>query len=110
MADEKILDNEILDDTELDGVAGGTYTETFKDMDYITKYTGIQFHGNDSQKREQLRDLLWNAGIKLKDHGGGTPNDYYPVNTQTGEKGPRIGREDALYRAAMEIRRQRGIY
>ena len=31
MADEKNLDNEILDDEELEGVAGGTFKETFDD-------------------------------------------------------------------------------
>ena len=97
---KEILKDELLDDTELDGVAGGTYTETFQDMDYITKHTGIAFSGDSSDKRD----------IKLKDHGGGTPNDYYVVNTQTGEKGPKLNREDALYRAAMEIRRQNGLY
>ena len=107
---KEIFKDEILDDTELDGVAGGTYTETFQDMDYITKHTGIAFSGDSSERRDQLRTLLWNAGIKLKDHGGGTPNDYYVVNTQTGEKGPKLTRDEALYRAAMEIRRQNGLY
>lgn len=109
MADEKKYADEILSDEELEGVAGGTYGETFADMDYVTRYTGIQFHGSDSSKREKLRDLLWNAGIKLKDHGGVESNEYYMVNTVTGEKGPKLDREEAMYRAVTEIRRQRGM-
>ena len=90
-------------------MAGGSYTETFKDMDYVTQYTGIKFSGSDSKKRAQLRDLLWEGGIQLKDHGGGTPNKYFVINTQTGEKLYETDRENALYYAVNNIRRNRGM-
>ncbi|MBR6887238.1 MAG: hypothetical protein IKN16_02205 [Selenomonadaceae bacterium] len=106
---KEILKEEILNDEQLDQVAGGTYGETFADMDYVTRYTGIQFHGSDSDKREKLRDLLWSGGIQIKDHGGATPNEYFIVDTRTGQKGPKIDREDALYRAVMKIRYDRGM-
>ena len=103
MADEKILKDEILSDEQLDNVAGGTYAETFQDMDYITRYTGIQFHGSDKAKREQLRDLMWKNGIKLKDHGGLDPNQYFVINPQTGQKLYETNRNDALIYVVRKI-------
>lgn len=37
MAEEKILDNEVLDDEELEGVAGGSNTENRNDRDLLKK-------------------------------------------------------------------------
>ena len=106
---KEILKDEILNDEQLDQVAGGTYGETFADMDYVTRYTGIQFYGSDSDKRAKLRDLMWEGGIQLKDHGGSTPNQYFVINQQTGQKLYETDRENALYYAVMNIRRKRGI-
>ena len=105
----EIRNDEILNDEQLDQVAGGTYAETFADMAYVTKHTGIQFHGSDSAKREKLRDLLWQGGIQIKDHGGATPNQYFVINQQTGQKLYETDRDNALYYAVMNIRRQQGI-
>lgn len=83
MADNKILKDELLDDEQLDQVAGGTYAETFDDMDFFTKYCGVPFTGSASKKRETLRDLFAANGIKIKDHGGifnDEANEYYLIN------------------------------
>lgn len=84
MANE-ILKDEILSDEQLDNVAGGSYAQTFNDMDRFSRETGFHFHGSDSDKREQLRDILRECGIKIKDHGGFTANEYYLLN-ERGEK------------------------
>ena len=109
MADEKFK-NEILRDEQLDNVAGGTYGETFADMDYLSRYCGVAFSGNDSKKREQLRDLLWKNGIKIKDHGGGDANEYFLLNPD-GSKGQPVSREYALQYAGGNInwKRSQGL-
>ena len=43
MADEKNLDNEIMNDEELEGVAGGAMKETFEDRDELTKLGFYKF-------------------------------------------------------------------
>ncbi len=77
---KEILKDEILTDEELDNVAGGTYAQTFEDMDRFNKSTGFQFTGSDSNKREQLRDILYRCGVKIKDHGGWNNNEYYRLD------------------------------
>lgn len=47
MAEEKILDNEILDDNELEGVAGGTLKETFNDSKQLA---GLGLYNFDKNK------------------------------------------------------------
>ena len=105
MANE-ILKDEILEDEQLDQVAGGTYGETFADMDYLADRLRVNFHGSDSDKREKLRDLMWKGGIQLKDHGGSTPNQYFVINQQTGEKLYETNREDALRYVVAKLRSQ----
>ena len=79
---KEILKDELLSDEELDNVAGGTYTQTFEDMERFSGSTGFRFTGNDSNKREQLRDILFRCGVKIKDHGGVNDNEYYRLNAQ----------------------------
>ena len=43
MADEKILDNEILDDEDLEGVAGGSVKEIVEDRNELTKLGFYKF-------------------------------------------------------------------
>ena len=107
MANE-ILKDEILKDEQLDNVAGGSDRETFADMDYVTRYTGIQFHGSSSNKRAQLRDLLWEGGIQIKDHTV-SENRYYVIDEKTGNRLYETDRQNALYYAVMNIRRKRGM-
>ena len=102
MANE-ILKDEILKDEQLDNVAGGSYTQTFDDMARFTNETGFQFHGTDSQKREQLRDILFRCGIKIKDHGGGNPNEYYLLNGK-GEKILSLNEQEAMNTAIHNYR------
>ena len=87
---KEILKDEILKNEQLDNVTGGTYAQTFADMNRFSHETGFQFHGNDSQKREQLRNILFRCGIKIKDHGGFEPNEYFLLNN----KGEKIGSLD----------------
>jgi len=108
MADKKILDNELLDDDQLDNVAGGTYTETFKDIDHFKNYCGIHFSGDKSEKREQLRDLLWANGVKLKDHGGNEANEYYLLNPN-GTVASRVDRDTALGFAGANIKQKQAL-
>ncbi|MBQ3452430.1 MAG: hypothetical protein IJG32_09205 [Selenomonadaceae bacterium] len=85
MANE-ILKDEILKDEQLDQVAGGTLAQTNDDIRRFARETGFRFHGNDSQQREQLRDILYRCGIKIKDHGGVNNNEYFLLD----RKGNRI--------------------
>ena len=82
---KEILKNEILNDAELDNVAGGTLGQTAADMDRFSKETGFQFSGDSSQRREQFRDILFRSGVKIKDHGGFSDNEYFLLNNK-GEK------------------------
>ena len=81
MANE-ILKDEILKDEELDQVAGGTLAQTAVDMNRFTRETGFRFDGNDSQQREQFRDILFRCGVKIKDHGGFEDNEYFLLDRQ----------------------------
>ena len=103
---KEILKDEQLTDEQLDNVAGGTYGETFADMDYLADRLRVYFHGSDSDKRAKLRDLMWKGGIQLKDHGGSTPNQYFVINQQTGEKLYETNREDALRYVVAKLRSQ----
>ena len=81
MANE-ILKDEILKDEQLDQVTGGTLAQTAADMNRFERETGFRFHGSDSSRREQFRDILFRCGIKIKDHGGFTNNEYYLLDRQ----------------------------
>lgn len=108
MADEKIFDNEILSDEQLDDVTGGTLAQTFNDMNRFTRETGMQFFGDASQQREQFRDIMFRCGVKIKDHGGVEDNEYYLLNSQ-GQKIQTLTEEQAMnivinnYRAGIRI-------
>ena len=92
---KEILKDEILTDDELDNVAGGTYSQTFEDMDRFNKSTGFQFTGSNSDKREQLRDILFRCGVKIKDHGGSDANEYYLLD-QSGNRVRSMGQNEAI--------------
>ena len=94
MANE-ILKDEILKDEELDNVAGGTLAQTYDDMNRFTRETGFRFHGSDSDKRAQFRDILRDCGIKIKDHGGFEQNEYYLLNSR-GEKIRSLSEREAM--------------
>ena len=102
MANE-ILKDEILKEEQLEQVAGGTYAQTFRDMDEFSRRTGYRFHGDDSQKRDQLRNILFKCGIKLKDHGGLTPNEYFTLD-KNGKRTGSISEQAALDLAVQNYR------
>ena len=82
MADEKIKANEVLDDAELDKVAGGYSDETYEDLESLRVHLGIDCaHGYDHTTcLRLLKDNYANAGILFKHHDNG-PNEYYDINT-----------------------------
>ena len=92
---KEIFEDEILDDDELDGVAGGTLAQTAYDMDKFSRETGFKFHGDSSERREQFRDILFRSGVKIKDHGGGHDNDYYLLDRQ-GNKIQSLSENEAM--------------
>ena len=94
MANE-ILKDEILKDAQLDNVAGGTLAQTYNDMNKFSTYTGVQFYGDDSQRRDQFRTLLFSCGVKIKDHGGADANEYYLINAQ-GQKIQALTEDQAM--------------
>ena len=68
---EKILQDEIMDDAELDKVAGGTYIESFNVAGFLYQAGfdnvlndkgGVNFAG--------MRSALNSIGIGVEDHGG----------------------------------------
>ena len=81
MANE-ILKDEILKDEQLDNVTGGTLAQTATDIKRFANETGFRFDGNDSQQREQFRDILFRCGVKIKDHGGFEDNEYFLLDRQ----------------------------
>ncbi|MBQ3442566.1 MAG: hypothetical protein IJG33_04890 [Selenomonadaceae bacterium] len=100
---KEILKNEILKDEQLNQVAGGTLAQTANDMRRFTRETGFRFHGNDSQQREQFRDILRSCGIKIKDHGGLSNNEYFLLNDR-GEKIRTLNETEAMNTAIHNYR------
>ena len=60
MKDKKILDEEILNDDELDKVAGGTRMETYKDGNELYK-RGL-LSEDDAMSSSPVRELLHKMG------------------------------------------------
>lgn len=102
MANE-ILKDEILKDEELDNVAGGTLAQTANDINRFHDETGFHFYGNDSQQREQLRDIMYRCGVKIKDHGGLRDNEYFLLNAR-GEKIRTLNETEAMNTAIHNYR------
>ena len=100
---KEILKNEILKDEELDQVAGGTLAQTAADIKRFARETGFRFDGNDSQQREQLRDILYRCGVKIKDHGGFKDNEYFLLDRQ-GNKIRTLSQTEAMNTAIHNYR------
>ena len=87
MADEKILDEEILSDDELDGVAGGNRLETFADGEELRK-RGL-LSQDDALSSTPVRETLHKMGYAgYKDNGG-----LLNANIYTDKSGKMITRE-----------------
>ena len=63
MADEKILEGEVLDDEELENVAGGTLQETLEDRDRLDKIGMYKFN-NDKGFSGSVNEGFANFGKK----------------------------------------------
>ena len=88
MKDEKILQDEILNDEELENVAGGTRIETWQDGDELYK-RGLLTEDQASHSAP-VRELLHKLGYSgYKDNGGIINGNIY-----TDKKGNSISRED----------------
>jgi len=77
---KEILKDEIMDDEELDGVAGGTRIETFQDGDELYK-RGL-LSAEDALSSSKVREAIHKLGYKYVDHGGvkmfgGKDNEYF---------------------------------
>ena len=79
MAEEKKFADEVLNESELDGVAGGTRAETYADGDELVK-RGL-LSEEDALSSSKVREAIHNLGYKYKDHGGmalfGAKNNEY---------------------------------
>ena len=80
MADEKIFENEVMNEEELDNVAGGTRIETFQDGNELYK-RGL-LNEDQALSVAPVRELLHKMGYKYVDHGGikefgGKDNEYF---------------------------------
>ena len=89
MADEKNLDNEILDDEELDGVAGGTFKETFDDrakLDKLGLYNFDERKGFAGSVKEGFDALGKRMGITINVKSSPSVNDsanVYQIENHT---------------------------
>lgn len=85
MADE-ILKDELINDAQLDEVAGGSYQQSYNQMMFLSQQMGINFFPNDRDASvNKLGGLYQHAGIKFVAHNKDDhPNEYY--NAVTGEK------------------------
>ena len=88
MADEKILEDEMISDDELEGVAGGTRIETYKDGNELYK-RGL-LSEDDAMSSTPVRELLHKMGYAgYKDRGG-----LFSDNVYTDKKGNTMSRAD----------------
>lgn len=88
MADEKILDSELLSEDELDNIAGGNRIETLLDGEELVK-RGL-LSSKDALHSEPVRNLLHKMGYTdYKDNGG-----LINANVYTDKNGKVVTRED----------------
>ena len=101
MADEKILNSEILSDEQLDGVAGGTDHQTSSDMNYLYKRYNVLWPQNWDRAVDKLGAIYWEAGLRL-DTSANHDNRYYQ-RTPYGERS--INQYDARAILTAELER-----
>ena len=85
--EEKILQDEIMDDEELDNVAGGNRLETFADGNELYK-RGL-LSADDALKSAPVREMLHKMGYAGYEDKGGIIN----ANVYTDKKGTVVTRE-----------------
>lgn len=86
MVDKKKLMSKVLDEEQLDNVAGGNRLETYCDGDILSKLGLIS--KDDALSSTPVREKIHNLGYKYEDHGGFTSNKYFDKN------GNGVSRED----------------
>ena len=87
MAEDKILKDEILNDEQLDEVAGGTYIESADDAQKFNKL-GIKITDNEilgvpvlfHDEFVKLRETFNKFGVTIKDNGGLINQNQYFIN------------------------------
>lgn len=89
MADEKILDEELLDDDDLEEVAGGTEQETSYDVAFLEKVLKVVKPGFDSEVYGTSQGLrayaMWEAvGVEFQENNGA--NEYWINGQQVSRK------------------------
>ena len=102
MADEKILQDELMSDEELDQVAGGTNGETASDSRFLNSLNGscdrygtwrIQHEDHDNE----IRDAWKRVGVDVKIRTGnlftGGSDNVYSIN------GKEVSRTEAIQHA-----------
>lgn len=88
MKDEKILQDEIMSEDELENVAGGNRLETFEDGNELYK-RGL-LSAEDALHSAPVRDMLHKMGYAGYEDKGGLINS----NIYTDKAGNKISRED----------------
>ena len=91
MKDEKILDEEVLSDEELEKASGGDEVETFYDGYELYRRGLLSF--SESLSSTPVRELIHKMGYDYKDYGGlkdfgGKDNEYF------NKQGVSISREE----------------
>lgn len=76
MAEEKILDNEKLDDDQLENVAGGTQDET--DFDRIVMFQK-KLVSSPNATKDELKAAFASLGIVADLHGGRITSNRYTL-------------------------------
>ena len=79
MADDKIKANEILEDSELEEVAGGNGWETQRDADALRAIGCLTHRRVD---KDQINDAFYDLGLGIGTelHNGEAPNKYFIDN------------------------------
>ena len=96
MADEKKITDEILNDEELEQVAGGNYFESMSDAQKFENL-GIKISEKNiggmpilmHDEFVKLRETFKIYGVEIKDHGGLINDNEYFIN------GNQVSRDDA---------------
>lgn len=93
------MTNEILKDEMLEGVAGGTYNESYQDMMYLYQYCGINFNPNSREASvNKLSALYQRAGTIFQAHNSDNHPNFYADGY-----GRPVTRQTALYDLACKI-------
>ena len=83
------MENEILDDEQLEGVAGGTNSEINSDFEKLAKFGFITKKQAEDHDYGAMNSALKNIGISIETHGGIFKSNKYRLN------GEKIDRDDA---------------